>query len=181
MKKIISTVDVETLAQELLELSRTYEPSPPNVLRAEPPLITKAKEVIAVAQGPMDHAIGMVSQAMETAVIRTLLYLKAIQTIPTIGSISLQDLSSITGAQAALLERLLRVVVSSGFIVQTENGEYAHSTLSLGYTNGGSMLLEMLYDEGLLALAALPRYLEAKRPDVGLVTVYSLNPQRRTS
>lgn len=49
---------------------------------------------------------------VETVVIRTLLYLKALDAIPTVGSISLADLATITTAQPALLQRLLRVVVS---------------------------------------------------------------------
>lgn len=165
----VDTPSLEQLAKELLTLSKMHEKST-NALLPETPIVAKANELIAAAQAPTDHATSKLMHVLEGAVIRTLVYLKAIQSIPTIGSISVSDLAAITGAQAALLERLLRVVVGTGFVFQHGNGEYSHTYLSLEYAGSGAAdFLQMCYDEVLLPLTLRPEYLEVKRSALGLV------------
>lgn len=117
----------------------------------------------------MEATIARLTGTIELIVIRTLLYLKALDAIPGKGSVSLADIASATSAQPALLERLLRTVVGTGFLSQTEEGDYSHTPESLTYAHGGGALLEMLYDEVVIPLSVLPEYLDAKRDELGLV------------
>lgn len=73
----------------------------------------------------------------------TALERQVIQALPTIGSLSLSDLATITGAHPDALEPYLGAAVASGFLVQRPNGEYEHSRESLALTPGGQMLLPM--------------------------------------
>jgi hypothetical protein len=99
---------------------------------------------------------------------QTLLELRVIQAIPTLGSINLSDLSAITSTQPSLLRKLLRQAVSSGFLSQNREEEYSHSAASLMHTSGGAALLDMLDEDDFFALGQFARgsghEAEASRP-----------------
>ena len=172
------TKDVQTIAGEILELSKTYKPQDGD--GSGPALLAKTNELVAAVQSPRDHSIGLTFPLVEGSTIRTLQHLQALDAIPTTGSISLTDLASATGAQPALLQRLLRVVAGSGFIIQTSGPSYSHTPLSLAYAKDeGNMgvMFKILFDE-LAVLTALPAYLRthgAKEPDGEKATTHNPN------
>lgn len=70
---------------------------------------------------------------LELVAIRKLLELDVLNKIPSKGSISLSDLAKATKVRESLLERLLRLVVGTGFIDQTADLEYEHTKFSNAY------------------------------------------------
>lgn len=159
--------EVQSLAEDVLELSKHYRSSNGG-LGQEPQLVVKAKELITAVQSPIDHAMSLLTTFACAATVRTLMSLKILQAIPTVGSITLTDLEKTTGVQAALTERLLRVVVSYGFIRFNDDRSYSHTRISAGYTCGMlATVFPPIFDEVSL-LDALPGYFKlrgAKEPD----------------
>ncbi|KAF2169549.1 hypothetical protein M409DRAFT_52084 [Zasmidium cellare ATCC 36951] len=163
---------LQALVQELIPLAEKYEEPAPGAFGIEDPLITKAKELIAQAQAPVDYATSLMVTTLEAISLRTLLQLNALQAIPASGSISLTDFSTKSGVQDSLLERLLRVPVNANFIDQdSTSGEYSHTHLSQGFTDPNSMpcrLFSFIYDEGLGGLMPLlPQYLTHQHAQTG--------------
>ena len=72
-------------------------------------------------------------QIVEVVAVRTMLSLGVLEKIPQGGSISLADLSHVTNVQDSLLERMLRMLVGTGFLDQTPNYEYKHTKFSRAY------------------------------------------------
>lgn len=119
---------------------------------------------------------------MELVALRTLQHLRAFEHIPPTGSISLATLSEATGAQESLLgqqfrprsqpirntdsltERLLRMLVCTGFLTQHDNKEYSHTKFSLAFVPipGPGVYFQMVYDEGFLMIDNLHMYLQEK-------------------
>ncbi|KAK3708124.1 hypothetical protein LTR37_011628 [Vermiconidia calcicola] len=143
------TNDITTLASDILTLTKSHQDGSTNAASTAE-IIAKAKQLITTLQTPMDHASSLLVSMVEPAVIRTLIAFKVLQTIPTSSedSISLAELEQKTGVQAALLQRLLRVVVGTGFITSNGDGAYAHTTLSAPYAGGMiPTLFGAIYDE----------------------------------
>ncbi|KAJ5165074.1 S-adenosyl-L-methionine-dependent methyltransferase [Penicillium coprophilum] len=152
---------IQALAAEIADLSRTIEGSSERFMVDSLPSLKKSEELVALVQSPAEHATSLIVKTMETAVIRTLLSLNVLQTIPTTGSISLQGLAMATETQEALLERLLRVVTRTGFLMR-DNDAYQHTHTSLAYAGPLGALFAPCYDEGIRALIRLPEYLSLK-------------------
>ena len=62
------------------------------------------------------------------------------------------------------IERLLRMVICVGFILQLQNKEYAHTKFSLAYTAapGPGMHFQLIYDESFLMIDNFHMYIEEK-------------------
>ena len=73
---------------EFVELSETYEPSPPGSWGAENLLVTKAYTFIAEAQTPIDYLCSLCCSTVETACVQTLLELNVIQSVSPSGSLT---------------------------------------------------------------------------------------------
>lgn len=71
---------------------------------------------------------------MEVVAIRTLLDLKAFNAMPETGSISAREIATQIGAQEGLIERLLRIVVATGIVLQLPDLTYQHTKFSKAYT-----------------------------------------------
>lgn len=136
---------VHTLAAELAELSKTYEPTKDQM--SEPDIVAKAKEIILAAQNPYSHTLSMVTSMVEASTIRTLLSFNALQSIPATGSVTLSDLESKTGAQKSLLERLLRVLVGTNFLKMNDDETYSHTTSSQAYAGMSGSFFSAVFDE----------------------------------
>ena len=129
-------------------------------------LISKATELVAVAQSPIDRALSLLAAVVEPAVIRTLMTLKVLDAVPSPpASITLADLAISTGVQTSLLARLLRIVTSTGFLRHVEEKEtelsYMHSATSQAFSEGVlGTVFAALYD-GLLTTTVLPEYFKS--------------------
>ncbi|KAJ5871566.1 S-adenosyl-L-methionine-dependent methyltransferase [Penicillium soppii] len=163
---------IQTLAAEITDLSRTLKGSSEQFMVDSLPYLKKSEELVTLVQSPAEHATSLIIKTMETAVIRTLLSLNVLQTIPTTGFISLQCLAEATETQASLLERLLRVVTRTGFLIH-ENGAYHHTNTSLAYAGPLGALFTPCYDEGIRALIRLPEYLSVKEKEEAKNSRYS--------
>ena len=163
----MSTEKVQQLASSIHELSKTYQPPDATSMNlTESEIITKAKELITVAADPRDHAMSLLLALVEAATIKTLQSFGAFQAIPESGSITLQDLEAKTGAEAALLERLLRVLVGSKMVLSStddkHNITYAHTPLSYAYTTETlGAFFSILFNE-LATTWKLPDYFAAR-------------------
>jgi hypothetical protein len=106
----------------------------------------------------LPRAIGI----CETVVIRTLVHQGALQAIPADGSTSFSELAKNTSASPALLERLLRYTLVTGFLSVNDKGQYAHTANSLPYIQGAADPMIVFYDTILLPLMRLPEYLKLR-------------------
>ncbi len=161
---------LRTLAEEVLKLTDTYQPAPPNSWAAEDPLITKAKELIMQAQSTVDYMSTLTRTTTETVCLRTLLEFNVIQSIPTEGSISAPDLEKKTGVDTTLLVRLFRILVNSGAIGQNENGDYSHTHVSASFLHPVvPNMFKQIYETGLGPIVRLPQFLKYQAEITGRV------------
>jgi len=164
---------IKALTAELAELSKSFEGSSELFMVDSLPFLKKSKELVGLLQSPAEHATSLILRTMETSVIRTLLSLNILQAIPATGSISLQGLAAATVTQASLLERLLRVVTMTGFLVRENSGNYRHTQTSLAYAGQIGRLFAPCYDEGVRALVRLPEYLAVRPKEEAMSAKYS--------
>lgn len=166
-------IPIQALAAEIADMSKDFKGSSEQFCVDSQPFLRKSEELASLVQSPAEHATSMILRTMETAVIRTLLSLNALQKIPATGSISLQDLAEATETQASLLERLLRVVTRTGFLVRDDGGAYCHTQTSLAYAGPVGALFSPCYDEGIRALVRLPEYLAVRAKEEAQNAKYS--------
>jgi hypothetical protein len=160
---------LESLAAELLDISKTFEPQEGQLFSMEPDIVQKARAFIAVAQAPMDFAMATTTSVIGAAVVRTLTYVGALQAIPSPNGATAQQLAQATGAQESLVERLLRTAVSVGFLTyDTQHGVYKHTHLSMPWAQSQSLASDMLdfcYDSCLSPMILLPDWLQHNNSD----------------
>ena len=100
-------------------------------------------------------------QMADLVCIRTLLSLKVFEHLPVDGEgVSLEELSEKTGVEDKLLERLLRVVVGTGFVKQNSQGRYGGTEVMKGYLSYAGMFFTLMHDEFLAPMTELPAYLK---------------------
>jgi len=172
-----STSSLEALATEILDLSKNYEP-PSGGFGAKSALVLKAEELIKATQTPVDHALNLITTMTDASAIRTSLSFKVFDAMPIDKPISLQDLEKSTGVQAALLDRLLRILAGSGFVQHDEQTKtYAHTALSAGYRSDAmaGMMFGYIFDE-VAVMTKLHLYFKARgahEPDGEAATTHN--------
>ena len=163
--------DVETiratlasLANELLEMSKTFEPQSDQLFSVESDVVQKARAFIAVAQSPMGFAMATTTTVISAAVVRTLTHLGALQAIPIPDGATAQQVAQGTGAQDSLVERLLRNAVSVGFLTyDAQAAAYKHTHLSTPWAGPQILTSDMFsffYDSCLAPMVLLPDWLK---------------------
>ena len=155
---------LQALAAEILDLSKHYSP-PTGGFGAKSPLVRKAEELIRATQTPLDHGMSLITNMAEGSAIRTLLSFGVFDALPGDGSgITAAELEVATGAQAKLLERLLRILAGSNFLAyNAARKTYCHTPISRGYlsTELTGSLFPTIFDE--IALTTkLPAYFRAR-------------------
>ncbi|KAK3988728.1 S-adenosyl-L-methionine-dependent methyltransferase [Cladorrhinum sp. PSN332] len=169
MAAIPSKEEVAELVRQLTDLAKNYDDTPDlNGYISRTTIIGKAKELqralMSPDQTPNYHGLEMA----ELVAIRTFIKLKILNAIPKTGSISLQDLSDITGAQDSLIERMARILVQTGFLSQPAPTalSYAHTKFSLSYLldtpNSPGYLFLAMYDQWFKHMHNFDDYLEAR-------------------
>ena len=71
---------------------------------------------------------------LELPALRTVLELGTLKHIPKEGSINITDLAKAVGSQESLLERMLRLLVGTGFMGQNDDLSYYHTKFSYAYS-----------------------------------------------
>ncbi|KAM0715752.1 hypothetical protein Q7P37_008266 [Cladosporium fusiforme] len=152
------------LANELLDLSKTFEPSDQQLFKPEPEIIAKAKALIATAQTPIDFSFSITSSVVGAAVIRTLVHLKALSAISVTDGATAASIAEAVGAQPSLVERLLRAAVSIGFLSYDPHSHaIKHTHISAAWAGPHSPATDWFsfgYDMGLAPLVLLPDWLQ---------------------
>jgi hypothetical protein len=160
---------LKSLAAELLEMSKTFEPQDGQLFSMEPEIVQKARAFIAVAQAPMDFAMATTTSVIGAAVIRTLTYVGALQVIPSPNGATAQQVAQATGAQESLVERLLRAAVSVGFLTyNAQRGIYKHTHLSMPWAQSQALapdVFNFCYDSCLAPMILLPDWLKHNNID----------------
>lgn len=157
--------ELQSLIRDLQDASESYDDSiTANGTATRGRLIGLAKDLINELRNPMDMADAHIANANELVAIRTCLHLKAFHAIPFPGSISLDEIADKTSASGALLERLLRMLVCTGFLQSPQAGYYGHTKHSYAYTlmPGPGMFFQLVYDESFLMIDNLHMYLSDK-------------------
>jgi hypothetical protein len=160
---------LKSLAAELLEMSKTFEPQDGQLFSMEPEIVQKTRAFIAVAQAPMDFAMATTTSVIGAAVIRTLTYVGALQVIPSPNGATAQQVAQATGAQESLVERLLRAAVSVGFLTyNAQRGIYKHTHLSMPWAQSQALapdVFNFCYDSCLAPMILLPDWLKHNNID----------------
>lgn len=153
-----------SLAHELAEMSKTFEPSGEQLFAIEPEIILKARAFIATAQSPMDFTLATTKTVMGAAVHRTLAQLKALQAIPLSEGATAETVANATGSQTSLVERLLRTAVSTGLISYDPHGSvFKHTHFSVPWAQSESLTSDYFtfaYDSGLAPMILLSDWLK---------------------
>lgn len=159
------TDELQAMIKNINDAAQQYTPSAgPDGLSSRTKLIGLAKDLINQLRSPMDMADNHMANAMELVAIRTCLQLKALHAIPFPGSARLVDIAASTGATERLLERFLRMLVCTGFLVSPSLDVYSHTKHSYAYTlfPGPGMFYQLVYDESFLMIDNLHVYLDVK-------------------
>lgn len=140
-----STPSLADLGAQIAALTSSYPSDAKETYPPDPALQAKKLELIGHAKTLITSLMdgGMLTQAhslqmAELVCVRSLLGMKVFEHLPENGGVmGVEELSTKTAVQAKLLERLLRVCVGTGFVVQKkmENGTYGygHSKFSRAY------------------------------------------------
>jgi hypothetical protein len=157
--------DFSLILEGLNNAAQDYKSSDPaEKVAARNHLINLAKDLINHVRDPLDMADYHMANANELVAIRTCLHLKALHAIPFPGSATLDQIAEATSASPALLERLLRMLVCTGFIISPKLRQYSHTKHSYAYTlvPGPGMFFQLVYDESFLMIDNLHMYLSEK-------------------
>ncbi|KIX06816.1 uncharacterized protein Z518_04792 [Rhinocladiella mackenziei CBS 650.93] len=170
-----------SLTSELSNLAGSYVP-PTNhdaaSLAPKMALFNLSKKIMYSLMDPGMMVQAHSLQMAEMVSVRTLLDLKVFEKMPTEEgkTITAKELSEKTGVQDALLERLLRPLVASGFITQASDGSYGSTKFSQAYTSFPGLFFTLMFDHFLQPMTDLPKYLSkhgAAEPTSFYVNPYS--------
>lgn len=155
--------DVLSVVNKLKDAAEEYNPELDGEASRRR-LIALAKDLVKTVRNPLDMADVHMANAMEIASLRTCLELKALHAIPFPGSATLREIATATGATEPLLERLLRMLVCTGFLESPAPRTYSHSRASFAYTMspGPGQFFQLVYDESFLMIDNLHLYLNQK-------------------
>ncbi|KAK5226560.1 hypothetical protein LTR47_009017 [Exophiala xenobiotica] len=154
---------LQQLVQQLSEVAKGYDPSPGAAGYISRTNVSHvAKEIVRLMMNPSDMSMHHAANMLEIVALRTMLSLGVLEKIPQEGSISLADLSKATNVQDSLLERMLRMLVGTGFLDQTPEYEYVHTKFSKAYIQvpGPGYFFQFLNDECLSTLVHFHQYVK---------------------
>lgn len=161
--------NLTSLATEMLEMSKTFEPQEGQLFSTEPAIVQRARAFISSAQAPMEYAMAMTTSTIGAAVIRTLTHIVALQAIPPQDGATTRQIAQKVCAQENLVERLLRTAVSVGFLTyDPEHTLYKHTHLSEPWAQPGNLASDMFnfcYDSCLAPVILLPDWLSHNDPE----------------
>ncbi|KAI1613983.1 S-adenosyl-L-methionine-dependent methyltransferase [Exophiala viscosa] len=154
---------LQQLAEQLSEAAKGYTPGPGAAGYESRANVTHiAKEIVRLMMAPNHMAMQHATNGLEIVAVRTMLGLGVLKAIPLEGSISLADLSKATNVQDSLLERMLRLLVGTGFIDQTPDYEYVHTKFSRAYipSPGPGNFFQFINDECLSTMLHFHQYIK---------------------
>ena len=160
-----SDMSLTDIATRILSAAEKYPKDPPNTYPPPPELTSQKLHLITLAKSLIFELMdgGMMTQAhslqmAELVSIRSLMGMKVFEALPEKEGevVSLEELSSTTGVEGKLLERLLRVCVGTGFVTQKKlqgkkDGEggledygYGHSKFSRAYGSYPGLFFKLM-------------------------------------
>ncbi|OQU97333.1 hypothetical protein CLAIMM_03279 [Cladophialophora immunda] len=161
---------LQELIQQLTEAAKACDYSPGSkgyISRTNVAAI--AKDIVRLVMAPSDMSMHHSVNMLEIVCIRTLMGLGVFEKIPVDGSISLAELSRVTGVQDSLLERQLRLLVGTKFLEQTPNYEYVHTKFSRAYIQapGPGNFFQFINDECLATMVHFHSYVKERAAQDG--------------
>jgi hypothetical protein len=151
-----SEASLTDIAAKISDAASKYPVNPPNTYPPDPALTAQKLELISLAKSLITNLMdgGMMTQAhslqmAELVTVRSLMGMKVFEALPDGDEevVGLDELSEKTGVEGKLLERLLRVTVGTGFVVQkkTETGYgYGHSKFSRAYGSYPGLFFKLM-------------------------------------
>ncbi|KAK0609394.1 O-methyltransferase-domain-containing protein [Immersiella caudata] len=126
--------------------------------------ISAAKDTVNLIKAASDDILDWIPTLAQFASIRLFFRWKVFQNIPIGGDarISYRDLAGKVGADAALIARFAAPLVATQFLHEPVSDHVAHTLRSQAYTtdNPISAMMQMVFDESLPALCAMPAYFD---------------------
>jgi hypothetical protein len=160
--------DVQRLTGKLNDLAvpLTSNGTPDPGIRFE--MVSTAKQLLSSLISPEEHALQEVVNSMELIALRTTMKLGVLEALPDQGAITIEELSKRSGAQEALLESLVKMLVAVRFLAQDSHGLYGHTRFSRAYRSvpgdagsvPGDAFSGLLYDGIIASLVHFPEYLD---------------------
>lgn len=150
LPSVASSADIQTLIDNIQHASNAYSPHTDSVTSlAQRAAIRSAATQLLHAVTTPDEMVWKKSMAMtELVVLRTAMRLGIFAALPVDAAISNSSLASKVNATTSLVERLMRVLVGTGFCDQLPIGDsdddnnnndaeprYKHTKFSLGFTS----------------------------------------------
>ncbi|PVI04220.1 O-methyltransferase [Periconia macrospinosa] len=124
-------------------------------------LLNAATKLVSALQTPEDAIYRVAYSPMQFMAMRTLHSLGVFKQIVEKESVTSTELSETTAADKVLLERLLRVMIAAGVVVESGISTYSPNaqTRSVSERKMGGMV-EAIFDGQTKPMAGLPEYLE---------------------
>ncbi|KAB2572131.1 O-methyltransferase afvC [Lasiodiplodia theobromae] len=156
-------VDLENLAGDLTSAIRAFKDAPPSSTEAvlKRRLVTQlAKNIITEAEEPGERPFEYVAQMAELATLRILMEWRALEHIPSAGSITYAELATKISADASLIRRLCWPLVASELLAQPAADAIAHTAASRCFTNDNPQgaYFKIFYDTITPSAVAWPRW-----------------------
>ncbi|KIX95069.1 uncharacterized protein Z520_09379 [Fonsecaea multimorphosa CBS 102226] len=161
---------LQELIQQLTEAAKAcdYAPGSKGYI-ARTNVAGIAKDIVRLVMAPSDMSMHHSVNMLEIVSIRTLMGLGVFEKIPVDGSISLAELSKVTGVQDSLLERQLRLLVGTKFLEQTPDYDYVHTKFSRAYIQvpGPGNFFQFINDECLSTMVHFHKYVKERAAQDG--------------
>ncbi|KZF23410.1 S-adenosyl-L-methionine-dependent methyltransferase [Xylona heveae TC161] len=152
---------VQDLASQLFDAAKAYQSAPgepdQNVRRQ---ISITARQIASLTEDPMQDALRLSSEMVLMVALRSLMTIGVFENMPSEGSIAPAELAYRTGAEEALLIRLMRVPVSMGVFEQTPENHYARTSKTESYLGSAGSMFETMMDNFLAIMVKFPKYLE---------------------
>ena len=162
----MSNDELAVVAAELSLACARFKPTQelePSAERDE--ILRKARQIMLAVSSPLHFTWTQVTNMHMLTSLRTVMQLGILQRIPSMGKIPVDQLARQSGVQASLLERLLRVLAATQFLIQDDEGRVSHTRLSRAYgaVVGPGMMFQITYDDCFLGMGRLHQYLAERK------------------
>ncbi|KAL3418584.1 O-methyltransferase [Phlyctema vagabunda] len=144
--------------EELLSKAKSYDvDNPDRTLRHD--LIGKIEALRYHLDEPAEAMFRQLTNYSETAAVRTMLQMGALEKIPRGGRITAQELAVSINANEEVLVRLLRILTATGILQSAGENIYEHTRFSLAYLEGSEVdFYELCVDEIAPVANRIPDY-----------------------
>lgn len=128
-------------------------------------LLKHANNIRAALEEPFHMANRLVDSTSIVAAFYILIHIKALDKLPTQGSVAAADMATACGVHVSVITRSMRVLVNHGIAHETGRDEYAHNTLSRAFQPDALGSIMFVYGDLMRAWGAVPDYSKSHEPE----------------